>query len=114
MTCFPQKEFAVANVKVVFFLPVCDNDGRELTAEREAVEDDLFLIFIGWTFLGMVQGAYRMTDGTRSIDEHRAYAVMTDDSHIGEIEDILRRFKAKTTQEAIYMELQYNTELRLV
>ena len=50
-----------------------------------------------------------MTDGTRSIDEHRAYAVMTDDSQISEIEEILRRFKAKTTQEAIYFEVQYNT-----
>jgi hypothetical protein len=104
----------MASVKVVFFLPVRDNDGRDLTAEREAVEDDLFMIFVGWTFLGMVQGAYRMTDGTRSLDDHRAYVVMTDDSRIGEIEDVQRWFKAKTTQEAIYLEVQYNTEMRLV
>ena len=64
----------MASVKTVFFLRVVDNDGRDLTAERQAVEDDLFLIMLGWTFLGMVQGAYRMTDGSRAIDEHRAYA----------------------------------------
>jgi hypothetical protein len=104
----------MASVKAVFFLPVRDNDGRDLDAERKAVEDDLFLLFLGWTFLGEVQGAYRMADGTRSVDEHRAYAVMTDDTRIADIEDVLRRFKAKTTQEAIYLEVQYNTEMRLV
>jgi hypothetical protein len=104
----------MAKVKAVFFLPLRDNDGRDLTAERKAAEDDLFTLFVGWTCLGEVQGAYRMADGTRSLDDHRAYAVMTDDTRIADIEDVLRRFKAKTTQEAIYLELQYNTETRLV
>ena len=104
----------MAQVKAVFFLPLLDNDGRELSAERGTVEDELFVLFVGWTFLGLVQGAYRMTDGTRSIDEHRAYAVMLDDSRLAELEDVLRRFKANTTQEAIYLEVQHNTEMRLI
>ncbi len=104
----------MANVKVVVFLPVRDNDGRDLTAERESAENDLFMIYLGWTFLGMVQGAYRMTDGSRAIDDHRAYAIMTDETGIGDIEGVVRRFKAKTTQEAIYMEVQYNVEMRLI
>ena len=104
----------MASVKTIFFLPVVDNDGRDLTAERQAVVDDLFLVMLGWTFLGMVQGAYRMTDGSRAIDEHRAYAVITDEKGVGDIEDVLRRYKAKTTQEAIYLEVQYNVEMRLI
>lgn len=55
-----------------------------------------------------------MTDGTRSIDEHRAYAVMLDDGRVAELEDVLRRFKASTTQEAIYLEIQHHTEMRLI
>lgn len=104
----------MAQVKAVFFLPLLDNDGRDLTVERGTVEDELFMLFVGWTFLGLVQGAYRMTDGTRSIDEHRAYAVMLDDTRLPELEDVLRRFKANTTQEAIYLEVQHNTEMRLI
>lgn len=104
----------MAQVKAVFFLPLLDNDGRDLAVERGTVEDELFMLFVGWTFLGLVQGAYRMTDGTRSIDEHRAYAVMIDDTRLPELEDVLRRFKASTTQEAIYLEIQHNTEMRLI
>lgn len=101
-------------VKGIFFLPGVDNDGRDLTAERQAVEDDLFLVMLGWTFLGMVQGAYRMTDGSRAIDEHRSYAVITDEKVVDDIEGVLRRYKAKTTQEAIYLEAQYNIEMRFI
>ena len=104
----------MASLKAVMFLPVRDNDGRDLSEERQAAEEDLFLIYLGWTFLGMVQGAYRMTDGTRAIDDHRAYAVITDDAGLIEIEAVLRRFKSKTTQEAIYLEVQYNVEMRLI
>ncbi len=104
----------MASLKAVMFLPVRDNDGRDLSEERQAAEEDLFLIYLGWTFLGMVQGAYRMTDGTRAIDDHRAYAVITDDAGLIEIEAVLKRFKSKTTQEAIYLEVQYNVEMRLI
>ncbi len=104
----------MASLKAVMFLPVRDNDGRDLSEERQAAEEDLFLIYLGWTFLGMVQGAYRMTDGTRAIDDHRAYAVITDDAGLIEIEAVLKRFKSKTTQEAIYFEVQYNVEMSLI
>jgi hypothetical protein len=104
----------MAQVKVVFFIPIKDNDGRELVTEKNDLEMELYLRFVGWTFLGIVQGAYRMEDGTRAIDEHRAYAIVLDESRIPEVEEVLREFKAKTTQEAIYLEVQYHVELRLV
>lgn len=44
----------MAQVKAVFFLPLLDNDGRDLSAERGVVEDELFMLFVGWTFLGLV------------------------------------------------------------
>ena len=101
-------------MKVVFFLPIKDNDGRYLTDERADLEMELFVRFVGWTGLGIVQGAYRMQDGTKSVDEHRAYAVILDESRLPEVEEILREFKAKTTQEAIYLEVQYNVVMKLV
>ena len=83
-------------------------------SKKTILEMELYLRFVGWTFLGIVQGAYRMKDGTRAIDEHRAYPIVLDESRISEIEDVLREFEAKTTQEAIYLEVQYQVELRLV
>ena len=104
----------MAQVKVVFFIPIKDNDGRDLTAEKDELELELLVAFVGWTCLGIVQGAYRMKDGTRSVDEHRAYTILLDESLLPEVEQVLRNFKAKTTQEAIYLEVQYHVMLRLV
>ena len=104
----------MAQVKLVFFLPIRDNDGRELTAERSELEDELYLHFLAWTKLGIVQGAYRMSDGTRMVDEHQAYAILLDEILVPDVEDVLRRFKAKTLQEAMYLEVQYNVEIRLI
>lgn len=53
-----------------------------------------------------------MADKAPVHDESNAYAVVTDDSGIAEVEGLLRDFKAKTTQEAIYFEVQYNTDVR--
>jgi hypothetical protein len=48
-----------------------DSDVRDLTEEIESLEVELFLRFGGWTFQGYVKGAYRMADGTQSLDECR-------------------------------------------
>lgn len=104
----------MAQVKAVFFIPIRDNDGRELSAEKEDLETELFVRFVGWTFLGIVQGAYRMADGSRAVDEHRAYAIVLDESRLPEVEEVLRDFKGKTKQEAIYLEVQYHVVLKLV
>jgi hypothetical protein len=104
----------MAQVKAVFFVPIKDNDGRDLTSEKDDLELDLYLRFLAWTFLGFVKGAYQMVDGTRVIDEHRAYAILMDESRLPELEEALREFMAKTTQEAIYLEVQYNVQMRLV
>lgn len=104
----------MARVKALVFLPLADNDGRDLTAERDEVEDALFLRFDGWTGLGVVQGAYRMADGRKAVDHHFVFAVVLDDALLPELEGIVRAFKAKTTQEAIYLEVQYNTDVRFI
>lgn len=48
------------------------------------------------------------------IDEHRAYSIILEESRIPEVEEVLREFKAKTTQEAIYLEVQYHVIMKLV
>jgi hypothetical protein len=104
----------MAQVKAVFYLPLRDNDGRELRAEITEVELELVTRFNGWTLIGVVKGMYMMADKTPVHDESNAYAVVTDDTRIPEIESILRAFKGKTKQEAIYFEVQYNTDVRFL
>ena len=104
----------MAQVKLVFYLPLRDNDGRELTAEISEVETELVVRFGGWTLLAVVKGMYMMADQTPVHDESNAYAVVTEESRIAEVESLLRTFKSKTTQEAIYFEVQYNTDVRFL
>ena len=96
----------MAQVKVRFYLPLRDNDGRELRTEIDEVAMELVTRFGGWTLIAVVKGAYLMADKTPVHDESNAYEVVTDESRVSEIKALLLAFKAKTTQEAIYFEVQ--------
>ncbi|NJL27440.1 MAG: hypothetical protein HC897_05865 [Thermoanaerobaculia bacterium] len=101
-------------VKATFFLPLRDNDDRDLSAEISEVEDECFALFGAWTLSGYFKGAWRMDGGERKIETSAAYVLILSDDRLGQLEDVLRRFKAKTTQEAIYLEIQREVDLRLV
>lgn len=104
----------MAQVKALFYVPLKDNDGRELTAESEDLRTELYVRFVGWTFLGYVKGAYRMADGTQALDESGAYVVILDDSRLPELEQVLRDFKSKTLQAAIYLEIHRDVDVRFI
>jgi hypothetical protein len=100
--------------KATFFLPIKDNDGRELAAEQEEVRKRVYELFDGWTFIGYVEGAFRMADGTQALDRSAAYVVVLEENRVDELEAILRTFKAKTLQQAIYLEIQRGVEFRFL
>lgn len=104
----------MAQVKATFFLPVEDNDGRELRTEIQAVRYDLFELFVGWTFLGYVKGAFLMSDGAQVIDDSEAYMVILEEDRVHQLERVLAEFKAKTLQEAIYLEIIRDVDVRLI
>ena len=87
----------MGQVKALFYIPLRDNDGRDLTVETEELRMELYLRFVGWTFLGFVKGAYRMAVGTQALDESGAYVVVLDESRLPELEQALLAFKSKTT-----------------
>jgi hypothetical protein len=104
----------MALVKATFFLPLKDNDGRDLSQEISEVEDECFLAFGAWILTGHFRGVWRMETGERQIDTSAAYMVILPEDRTKELEDILRRFKANTVQEAIYLELEHDVDLRLI
>jgi len=55
-----------------------------------------------------------MADGSRSADVSGAYVVVLDDSRIPELEEVLLKFKGQTLQEAIYLEIQRDVEIRFL
>jgi len=77
---------------------------------RKAVYD----LCDGWTFLGYVEGAYRMADRTQSLDRSAVYMVVLDEDRVGDLERILLDFKSKTLQEAIYLEVQHGVDFRFL
>ena len=101
-------------VKAIFYLPIRDNDGRELRDEIEELLAEVYIRFAGWTFQGYVKGAFRMPDGTQALDESGAYFVVLDETRISELEVLLRQFKSKTLQEAIYLEIQRDVDVRFL
>ncbi|MBM3992637.1 MAG: hypothetical protein FJ303_00545 [Planctomycetes bacterium] len=104
----------MAKIKAIFYIPICDNDGRNLDDEIDELEFDLYAEFIAWTKNGMIAGTYQMPDGSRSDDVHMVYSIFMDESRLKDLENILLAFKAKTTQESIYLEIQRNVEVRLI
>jgi hypothetical protein len=104
----------MAQVKATFYLPIEDNDGRDLKLEIEVARYGLFELFVGWTFLGYVKGAFLMSDGTHVIDDSEAYLVVLDEDRLFELERVLAEFKAKTLQEAIYLEIIRDVDIRLI
>ena len=38
--------------KTTFFLPLFDNDGRDLKSHHEEVRKQVYTLFDGWTFIG--------------------------------------------------------------
>jgi hypothetical protein len=104
----------MARVKALFYLPLKDNDGRDLSAEIDDLRMELYVRFVGWTFQGYVTGDYRMTDGAQSLDENAAYVVILEEPRVAEIEEVLRDFKSKTLQEFIYLEIQHDVDVRFI
>ena len=100
--------------KATFFLPLVDNDGRDLGAGHQVVRKRVYALFDGWTFLGYVEGVFRMADGTQALDRSAAYVVVLDEGRVGEMEGVLREFKATTSQEAIYLEVQRGVDFRFL
>ncbi|HHS97833.1 MAG TPA: hypothetical protein ENK08_08040 [Chloroflexi bacterium] len=101
-------------IKATFFLPQRDNDGRDLTSEINAVQEECFVAFGGWTLMGYFKGVWRMESGVRQTDVSAVYMVILEEVDLPLLEAILKRFKAKTTQEAIFLEVVQNVDIRFL
>ena len=104
----------MATIEATFYLPVRDNDGRDLSAEIAEVETGCFIAFGAWTLNGYFKGAWRMESGEKALDTSAVYTILLAPDRVEELEEILRRFKAQTNQESVLLKLNPNVEMRLI
>jgi hypothetical protein len=104
----------VPRIKATFYLPLKDNDGRDLIEEITEVEDRCFIAFGAWTLVGFFKGVWRIASGDRAVDTSAVYSMVLEQDRLPQLEQILRGFKSRTSQEAMYLEIEHNVELRLL
>ena len=104
----------MAQIKATFYLPLADNDGRNLSAEISGVEDRCYEEFGAWTTAGFFKGAWRMKTGQIKVDTSAVYVLVIDDDRVPVLEGILSEFKSRTSQEAIYLEVERKADLRFL
>lgn len=104
----------MARVKATFYLPVKDNEGHDLQAEIAAVEDRCFEEFDGWTMSGYFRGTWRMQTGEQALDTSAVYQIILEEDELPKLEQILLGFKAQTSQEALYLEVDRDIEVRFL
>lgn len=101
-------------IKATFYLPLRDNQGRDLAGAIGAVAEACFLAFGGWTFLGHYEGAWRMGTGEQQLDTSAAYSVVLPAERLVELEAVLLEFKARAGQEVIYLEIDRHIDVRFI
>jgi hypothetical protein len=55
-----------------------------------------------------------MKTGERKMDTSAVYMIVVGEERLPELETILRSFKAKTQQEAIFLEVERNVDVRFL
>ena len=101
-------------IKATFYLPLKDNDGRNLSEEIAQVEEACYLAFGAWTLSGYFKGVWRMESGEQKVDTSAVYTIVLPQGRIRGLEAILKKFKAKAQQEAIYLEIEHDVDVRFV
>jgi hypothetical protein len=91
---------------VTLLIPVTYNDGTAVSdATLEAIEDEIFVAFNGWSIVGEVAGAYRMqTTGAKQVDRLLQVWVVVDEGESLALRTMVSRFGALRKQEMMYFE----------
>ncbi len=100
---------------VAFLVPVQDNDGASLEHEIRELEQELFAEFGGFSQEGRVRGAWQMASGERVDDVSIRYVVAVEGPEgLQRLLSVLDAFKSRTRQEALYVEIRRNVEVRII
>lgn len=91
--------------KLILLVPLRYNDGRQVPKEVILdFQEELFALGGGFTVAGTVQGAYRMADGTKQVDDSLQIWIGLKEEYVPELERLVGELGAKLGQESMYLE----------
>jgi hypothetical protein len=92
--------------KVILLLPLTFNDGTAVPgATLDAIYDELFVHYGGYTLAGVVKGAYRMKGGEKQVDDSHEVWVGVEESELEGLRKRVGTFCARLGQEVLYFEV---------
>ncbi len=97
-----------ANLKEApVLIPLTYNDGTEVPPETiDAICDEIFSVFHGWTLEGNVKGAYRMqAGGQKRVETLQKVSILLDSSRVSKREEMMGRWCARLGQEAMLLKI---------
>ena len=103
-------------VKAVFYIPENFNDNKPIPAEHfRQLQEFLVIEFGGYTLAGRVEGAWTNPDtGAVSRDISLKDEIALKQENVGILKEFLVGFKKKIKQDAIYFEIDKDTEIEML
>jgi hypothetical protein len=93
--------------KVTLLIPLTFNDGTAVTRETlDAIEEEIYFAFNGWTVAGEVQGAYRMRQtGKKQVERLLQVWVVVEEAQLDQLRHMVARYASLLAQESMYFEV---------
>ena len=101
-------------IKAILLVPMLDNDGNPFPEEMFLeVEERLLIEFGGWTFAGVVKGAW-LHENRIYQDKCRRYEVALSEEIRQKLREIAQWIKQRFEQEAVYLEWHTATQVEII
>jgi len=92
--------------KVILLVPLTFNDGSMIAqATLDAIFEELFVEYGGYTIAGTVQGTYRMQSGARQVDVSQEVWVAVAEGELQGLRERVGKYCAMLGQEVMYFEV---------
>jgi hypothetical protein len=93
--------------EAIVLLPLTYNDGAEVPQETiDAICDEIFSMFHGWTIEGNVKGAYQMqVSGQKRVENLLKVSIILDMSRVSKLEEMVGRWCARLGQEVMLLKI---------
>jgi len=92
--------------EAIVLIPITFNDGSKVPrATLDAIYDEAYGEFDGWTMEGTVTGAYRMQSGAKAVDRLRKLSIILHKSEVPVLEEMVRRWGVMLGQEAMLLKI---------
>lgn len=93
--------------KVTLLIPLTFNDGTAVSRETlDAIEEEIYFAFNGWTVAGEVHGAYRMRQtGQKQVEQLLQVWVVVEEAQLDELRQLVAKYATLLAQESMYFEV---------